>query len=75
MWQTISLIAAGISVIGAIVNANKRIEGFYIWLTGNALWITHGLYTKDYGEILMFSIYTLISLWGIYTWRKKQWLK
>jgi hypothetical protein len=64
-------IATGLSISGAILNAWKRVEGFYLWLIGNALWIWFGVVTHAPYIILLFSVYSLISLFGIYTWRKK----
>lgn len=70
MIQLLSLIAAGLAIFGAILNACKRIEGFVFWIISNFIWIFIGIHQKNYGMILMFSVYTIISAIGIYKWRR-----
>jgi len=65
-------IATGLGILGAIINATKRIEGFYIWIIANTLWIYIGFKTKLYGMAILFFVYLLIVIYGIITWKKKE---
>lgn len=68
----IEWIATGIGISGAILNAFKRIEGFYLWLISNLMFIYVAIVSKLYGAALLFLVYFCISIWGIVSWRKKK---
>lgn len=59
------------SVIGAILNSHKRIEGFYVWVIGNTGWVLYNLDNQQYPLACLFFIYLIISIMGILQWRKK----
>ena len=61
-------IASSVSIMGTILNAFLRIEGFYFWIFGNTIWIYVGCKRKMYGVVMMFSVYLIISFVGIYYW-------
>lgn len=65
-------IATGLGILGAIINARKKIQGFYIWVIANLFWIYIGIKIKLYGLALLFFVYLLIVIYGIITWRKKK---
>ncbi len=65
-------VATGLGILGAILNASKRIEGFYIWIIANILWIYIGIITKLYGMAFLFFVYLLIAIYGIITWKRKE---
>lgn len=59
-----------LSVVGAIINANKSITGFYVWSVANILWISFALKHKHYGLLVMNVIFLGINIFGIYSWGK-----
>ena len=72
MIQIVSWILTIVSVAGAILNARKSIIGFYIWIVSNIAWsildFSVGLPAQGY----LFIVYTIITSYGIYQWRKKK---
>jgi nicotinamide riboside transporter PnuC len=68
----ISWILTTLSVIGAIRNAQGKIDGFYIWVVSNVGWVVYDIVTNQPAQIALFSVYTLITLYGIYKWSKKK---
>jgi len=59
------------SLLGAILNARKMREGFYIWTVGNVFWIMLALSKHLYGMLTMTLVFTVINFIGIYSWKKK----
>jgi len=70
--DTISWILTVWAIIGAILNARGSIKGFYIWIVGNIGWVAYNLYIEEWALAALFVVYTLISTYGIYQWRKKK---
>lgn len=64
-------ILAGISVIGALFNANGKRISFWIWLVSNSGWIIFCLSAKLYGQIPMWIVYDVICIMGIIRWRQR----
>jgi nicotinamide riboside transporter PnuC len=60
-----------LSVIGVILNIQKKRSSFYIWAGTNACWAVvdyaHGLYSQS----ALFAIYFCLSVWGIIAWRTR----
>jgi len=64
-------ILSAVSILGAILNTRKRVEGFYVWNIGNIGWILYIVLTaqKDlYGQILLWLAYIGVCCYGIYNW-------
>lgn len=64
--------ATALSIIGAILNAQKKISGFYVWLVANAIWVGYDLYLKNYPQAVLFAVYFGISSYGVWVWLKKK---
>ncbi|MCF7910411.1 nicotinamide mononucleotide transporter [Candidatus Pacearchaeota archaeon] len=69
MW--IEWLATFLSLFGYIFIAIKRLEGFYIWIVANLIWVYIGVISQLWGMTTLFSAYTLISLYAIVFWKKK----
>jgi len=69
-------VALILSIVGAILNARKKIIGFYIWTLSNVFWISLNVHLYFQGnsevisQIIMFVIYTILNFYGIYKWKK-----
>jgi len=66
----ITWLFSAISIIGAILNARKRVEGFYIWVVGNMCWVVYDAIIGEYAQSFLFLFFTGISVYGILQWRK-----
>lgn len=63
-------ILATLSIIGGIRNAQGRIDGFYLWIIANIGWMVYDVLTKQYSQLVLFFVYTITSIYGIYKWKK-----
>jgi len=64
----IDAIATLLSITGAILNADEKISGFYIWAISNTMWIIYGIKTKQKWLVISFIVYLITSLYGIWKW-------
>lgn len=65
-------IATIITIIGSILNSQKRIEGFYLWIISNSVYVYINLYLGITAQAVLFAFNTFICIWGLCTWRKKK---
>jgi len=72
MIQIISWMLTIVSVAGAILNARKSIIGFYIWIISNVGWSILDFSVGLPAQGCLFTVYTIITGYGIYQWRKKE---
>jgi len=66
----ISSVITLFSICGAVFNARGSIWGFYIWLPANLSWVVYDICIKEYPQAVLFVVYSIISAFGIYQWRK-----
>lgn len=71
MLITIGWLITALSIIGAVLNAQKKLSGFYVWLVSNAGWVAYDLYIKNYPQAALFMVYFGISIYGIIIWLKE----
>lgn len=59
------------ALAGVILNIRKHVACFYVWAVTNATWAwvdwSHGLHA----QAALMTIYFALSLWGIWSWRRK----
>lgn len=67
----VEYLAMALGIGGAILNACLMVEGFYLWVVGNILWIYLGVKGRMWGMVGMFAVYTCLSIWGIIYWGSK----
>jgi hypothetical protein len=68
----LEIVATSCSIIGALLNAFLRIEGFYVWCFGNVAWMYLGYRKKLWGLLLTFAIFTVLNILGIIVWAAKK---
>ncbi|MHC4397793.1 MAG: nicotinamide mononucleotide transporter [Planctomycetota bacterium] len=61
-----------IALIGVVLNVRRRWEGFLFWLISNAWWCWHNYKIGEYEQGILFGIFWLLSLYGIYSWKRKE---
>jgi hypothetical protein len=69
IWFTIVLSLA--SIVGGVINARGRIEGFYIWMLGSGIWGALCIFEPSMlGQLPMWLANFVISAYGINSWKK-----
>lgn len=67
----IEWLATGLSLLGYVFNVRKSVWGFAIWIVANSIWVYVGISKGMWGLVFTMSAYTVMSVWGIYSWLKK----
>lgn len=67
--QVVEILFVLTALIGAWLNSQMDIRGFYCWLLSNIFFTSWNIYHGDYGQATLFAVYTVISANGIYKWK------
>jgi len=59
-----------LALIGVVLNIKKKISCFYIWFFTNASWACVDFSKGIPAQGVLFTIYTLLAVYGVYEWRK-----
>lgn len=59
------------SIIGLWMLSRKYIEQWWVWFVVDAISVGLYIYKGVYGRALLYSIYTLMAIYGYYLWKKK----
>lgn len=70
MFDALVWTATVMSIVGALLNAQRRISGFYYWIPANLAWIAIACHKDLYGQAVLFIFYTGFCVYGVYRWRK-----
>ena len=69
--QVVMSLVSVLAVTGAILNARRRIEGFYLWIVANTALLIRNLCIGKYAQVGLWFAYLVICIVGIATWKKK----
>lgn len=69
MFTIYTMLLTVLALIGVILNIKKDIRCFYIWTFTNASWAMVDFYVGIYAQGILFTVYTVLALYGIYSWR------
>jgi nicotinamide riboside transporter PnuC len=58
-----------LSVVGVVLNIRQNRACFVIWTFTNADWAWIDFRKGIYAQAALFSLYLVLSVWGIYRWR------
>ena len=64
----IEWMAASASIIGAIMNAQLNIYGFYIFIVGNALWAGFAIKHRHWGLLATNILFFILNIYGVLLW-------
>ena len=65
-------ILSGIGILGGILNAMGKKEGFYVWLVSNTGWIIYFGIQRIWCQAPLWVVYNAICILGIIQWSKKK---
>lgn len=71
-FTVITWVITVISIIGAVLNAQKKISGFYFWIVANTAWVAIDVYSGVYAQAALFLFYFAVCVYGLYSWRKAE---
>ena len=57
-----------LSVVGMMLNANQMVEGFVFWLVANAGWVIYNFKHRFYAQGILFIIYFVMCIYGLFAW-------
>ena len=66
-----NLIAMIIALGGVILNVKRKWQGFLLCLVSNGWWFWHNITIGEYCQAVLFAVFWLLSLYGIYKWRHR----
>ena len=58
------------SLVGNYFVNQKDVLGMYIWLAASLLWVVLNTKKKNWPETIMFTVYSMYNIQGIYLWTK-----
>ena len=59
----------GASLLGVVLNIQKKRSCFFIWAGTNLSWTIVDLLRGIPAQALLFFIYFLLALWGVFKWK------
>jgi len=71
MLITLTYLAVVLGVVGSIANAYRQRWAFLLWIVANIILIRHNILRGDWPQVMLFSIYSVIAIVGLWQWRKK----
>jgi len=63
-------LAATVSLAGIVLNAQKRMACWPVWLVSNIMWITYSTIEGDYPSIVLWITFSIFNIYGWWQWRK-----
>ena len=66
--RVIEFTATVLSLSGAVLNALGYVEGFWVWLVANGLWIVFSVRLRRWGLVSLFAAYEVLAVVGIVAW-------
>ncbi len=67
-WWCITAIA----IIGTILNARMRREGFYFWMVANVSLLARNLAIREWSQAGLWAVYCFTAVYGLITWTRKE---
>jgi nicotinamide riboside transporter PnuC len=64
-----SWVLALVAIIGVILNIQKKPSGFIFYTISNIGWISVNFYYEIYAQMFLFSVFTVLSVYGWWNWK------
>jgi len=68
----ITWIITAASLIGVVLNIRLDRRCFYVWCVTNSAWMVIDYNKGLYAQSVLFAVYFALSIWGVYSWQRKQ---
>ena len=65
------LFRSALGIAGAILNVMKHYSCFIIWEITNVLLIVYNLSIGEHCQALLFTVYAVITGWGLWKWTRE----
>ncbi len=59
------------SLVGAVLNTLKMIEGFYLFSIGNLFWISFSIKHRHFGLLATNIIFLILNILALFIWNNK----
>ncbi len=59
------------ALIGAMLNARGKWQGFVFWLVSNAFWAIHNIRIGEYAQASLYGAFWLLAAYGAIHWRSE----
>ena len=63
-------IIASLSLIGVVANIYNKAWCFILWIITNSFWCIYDLRQGLYSQAILFAVYMLLAVFGLYKWAK-----
>jgi len=63
-------LAAIVSLIGIVLNAQKHMSCWPVWLVSNVMWITYSVIEGDVPSIVLWVTFSIFNIYGWIKWKK-----
>lgn len=64
-------LSTAMSIVALWMLSRKLIEQWWVWFTVDAISVGLYIYKGIYGRAILYSIYTVMAIYGYYVWKKK----
>lgn len=64
-----SWILALVAIIGVVLNIQKKPSSFIFYTISNIGWVLVNLYYEIYAQMFLFSVFTVLSIYGWISWK------
>ena len=68
VFSVIKWVAMMCSISGNYFVNQKMVLGMWIWLVGSTIWLFLSIKDKKWQESIMFAVYTIYNIQGVYIW-------
>lgn len=61
-----------VSLVGVLLNANKKISCWPVWLISNMGWILYSIIQGDYPQIVLWITFSAFNVYGWIQWKREK---
>ncbi len=66
--RNINWVAAVLSVVGIILNGNRFIICWPVWIIADLCWIAYSLPKRDWAYVVLWIVFLAANVYGWYQW-------